>query len=55
MVWGTDDPLFPVSWAEWLDQALPASRGLRKVDGGRLFWPEEHPDILAEEARALWS
>jgi hypothetical protein len=28
---------------------------MRLVDGGRLFWPEEHPDLLAEEARTLWS
>jgi haloalkane dehalogenase len=55
MVWGTVDPLFPLTWAEWLDRTLPKSRGVRLVDGGRLFWPEEHPDLLAEEARTLWS
>ena len=54
MVWGTADPLFPVSWAEWLDRTLPGSRGVRLVEGGRLFWTEEMPDLLAEEARALW-
>jgi pimeloyl-ACP methyl ester carboxylesterase len=54
MVWGTADPLFPVAWAEWLDRTLPGSRGVRLVEGGRLFWPEERPDLLAEEARALW-
>lgn len=54
MVWGAADPLFPVVWAEWLDRTLPESRGVRLVDGGRLFWVEEQPDLLAEEARALW-
>ena len=54
MVWGTADALFPVRWAEWLDGALPKSRGVRLVEGGKLFWPEERPDILASEARALW-
>jgi len=54
MVWGTADPLFPVQWAEWLDRTLPRSRGIRLVEGGRLFWPEERPDILAREAQALW-
>ncbi len=54
MVWGTADTLFPVKWAEWLDRTLPGSRGVRLVEGGRLFWPEERPDVLAEEARALW-
>ncbi|MGX5732369.1 alpha/beta fold hydrolase [Pseudoxanthomonas beigongshangi] len=54
MVWGTADPLFPAHWASWLDQTLPGSRGIRQVEGGRLFWPEERPDVVAEEARTLW-
>jgi haloalkane dehalogenase len=54
MVWGTGDPIFPVSWAEWLDRTLPQSRGVRRVEGAKLFFPEEMPDVIAEEARALW-
>jgi haloalkane dehalogenase len=54
MVWGTADALFPVAWATWLDNILPGSRGVGLVDGGKLFWPEEMPDVVAEEARALW-
>jgi haloalkane dehalogenase len=55
MVWGAADQLFPVVWAEWLDRTLPQSRGVRLVEGGKLFWPEEMPDVIAEEARALWN
>jgi pimeloyl-ACP methyl ester carboxylesterase len=54
MVWGTADPLFPAVWATWLDRTLPESRGVRLVEGGKLFWPEEMPEVIAEEARALW-
>lgn len=54
MVWGTADPLFPVVWAEWLDKTLPQSRGVRRVDGAKLFFPEEMPDLIAEEAGRLW-
>lgn len=54
IIWGTADPLFPVRWATWLDEALPGSRGIRLVEGGKLFWPEERPEVIAEEARALW-
>ncbi|WP_368563252.1 alpha/beta fold hydrolase [Pseudoxanthomonas sp. UTMC 1351] len=54
MVWGTADPLFPVVWATWLDNILPGSRGIRLVEGGKLFWPEEMPEVVAEEARTLW-
>jgi hypothetical protein len=27
---------------------------VRLVDGGKLFWPEELPDLIAEELEALW-
>jgi haloalkane dehalogenase len=54
MVWATKDPLFGVQWAEWLDHTLSGSRGVRKVEGANLFFPEEMPDIIAEEALGLW-
>ena len=53
-VWGLKDPLFPVKWAEWLDRTLPGSLGVRKVEEANLFFPEEMPDLIAEEARGLW-
>jgi haloalkane dehalogenase len=55
IVWGTGDPLFTPQWAEWLDAALPASRGIRYVAGAKLFFPEEFPDVIAEEAGSLWN
>jgi hypothetical protein len=27
---------------------------VRRVEGAKLFFPEEMPDIVAEEARQLW-
>ena len=54
MVWGLGDSLFPVEWAKWLDTNLPESRGIRRVPGAKLFFPEEMPDLIAGEARALW-
>ncbi len=55
MVWGLKDVLFGVQWAEWLDRALPGSRGIRRVEGANLFFPEEMPDLIAEEAERLWN
>jgi len=55
IVWGTADIHFDVSWADWLDRTFPHSRGVRRVEGAKLFFPEEMPDLLAEEARALWT
>jgi haloalkane dehalogenase len=55
MVWGLKDVLFGVQWAEWLDRNLPGSRGIRRVEGANLFFPEEMPDLIAEEAAKLWN
>jgi haloalkane dehalogenase len=54
MVWATADPFFPAQWAEWLDKHLVGSRGVRPVEGARLFFPEEMPELIAEEAKRLW-
>lgn len=55
IVWGTADFLFAPEWADWLDRTLPKSQGVRYLEGAKLFFPEEFPDIIAEEARKLWS
>ncbi len=55
MVWGLKDTLFGVEWAEWLDRTFPGSRGVRRIEEANLFFPEEMPDIIAEEALALWN
>lgn len=54
IVWGTGDALFPLVWARWLDDALPGSRGIRRVENANLFFPEEFPKLVIEEARGLW-
>jgi pimeloyl-ACP methyl ester carboxylesterase len=54
MVWALNDRLFGVEWAEWLNRTLPGARGIRRVEGANLFFPEEMPDLIAEEARGLW-
>jgi haloalkane dehalogenase len=54
MVWALKDVFFGVEWAEWLDRTLPGSRGVRRLEGANLFFPEEMPEVIAEEAMALW-
>lgn len=54
MVWGLKDIFFGVQWAEWLDNNLPGSKGVRRLEDANLFFPEEMPDVIAEEASALW-
>jgi len=54
IVWGTADDIFEYKWAEWLDKTFPESRGIRRVEGAKLFFPEEMPNLIAEEAKSLW-
>jgi pimeloyl-ACP methyl ester carboxylesterase len=54
IIWGTGDNIFSQDDAAYLDTTLPHSRGVRRIDGAKLFFPEEFPDIIAEEARKLW-
>ena len=55
IVWSGRSPGFPVEGAQWLDRNLPGSRGVRVVPEAALFFPEEMPDLIAEEAVRLWA
>lgn len=54
MVWGTSDTIFPVADAAYLDRTFPSSQGIRQVPEGKLFFQEEFPGVIAEEALRLW-
>jgi haloalkane dehalogenase len=54
IVWGMADTIFSSSSPAWLDQVFGNSKGVRAVEGAKLFFPEEMPDLIAEEARKLW-
>jgi pimeloyl-ACP methyl ester carboxylesterase len=54
VVWGMADDIFLPHGAQHLEQAFGNSRGIRRIDGAKLFWPEERPDTVVEEAMRLW-
>jgi pimeloyl-ACP methyl ester carboxylesterase len=54
VVWGTGDTIFDPSGPAWLARTFPQFRGVRRIEGANLFFPEEMPDIMADEARRLW-
>ncbi|MGO4381391.1 alpha/beta fold hydrolase [Pseudoduganella sp. RAF53_2] len=54
MVWGGSDNIFTMADARYLDGLFPRSQGIREVPDGKLFFQEEYPDIVAEEALRLW-
>ncbi|GAA0703853.1 alpha/beta hydrolase [Dokdonella soli] len=55
IVWGAGDTIFSPASPDYLDHTFGASRGVRHLQGSKLFWPEERPDVIAEEARRLWN
>ena len=54
ILWGTGDDIFSKASPDYLAGVFGDSRGVRRIDGAKLFWPEEFPDLVAEEARRLW-
>jgi len=54
VVWGMADTIFSSRNADYLDATFGNSKGVRRLAKGKLFWPEEEPDILADEVRQLW-
>lgn len=55
VVWGMADRIFDPAGADYLAGLFPKSQGVRKIPEAKLFWPEEYPDLVAEEARRLWN
>ncbi|EIM03029.1 alpha/beta hydrolase [Rhodanobacter thiooxydans] len=55
IVWGEADTIFAAANADFLDRAFGHSLGVRRLAGSKLFWPEERPEVIAEEARRLWA
>jgi len=54
MLWGTGDDIFSQASPDYLHRILPGSRGVRRIEGAKLFFPEEFPEVVAEEALRLW-
>jgi pimeloyl-ACP methyl ester carboxylesterase len=55
VMWGTDDTTFDLEHAHWLAETIPGAGPVVEIEGARLFWPEEHPDRLAELLVEHWS
>ena len=55
IVWGTADDIFSAESPDYLARTFGGARGVRKLGGRKLFFPEELPEVIAEEARQLWA
>jgi hypothetical protein len=49
------DKIFSQSSADYLDRTFSNSKGVRRLDGAKLFFPEENPEVIVEEAKRLWA
>lgn len=54
ILWGDADTIFSTAGAHYLHAVAGNSRGVRMVPGAKLFWPEERPQLLVDEAMAFW-
>jgi pimeloyl-ACP methyl ester carboxylesterase len=54
IVWGTSDTIFSPRSPNYLASVLQRVTGIRRIREAKLFFPEEYPDIIADEARLLW-
>jgi haloalkane dehalogenase len=54
IVWGMSDMIFSPRNPEYLAGILPRITGMRRIQTAKLFFPEEYPDVIAEEAGLLW-
>lgn len=54
IIWGMADPIFSRESPDYLQRILPNARGVRRLEAAKLFFPEEYPDVIAEEALRIW-
>jgi pimeloyl-ACP methyl ester carboxylesterase len=55
ILWGTGDNIFSQASPDYLQQILGNARGIRRIPGAKLFFPEEYPGVIVEELRKLWT
>jgi len=54
IVWGANDPFFPIEWAHWLHAALPKAQPVVELESAMLFFPEERPADFNAPLQAFW-
>ncbi len=51
IVWGVADPFQKLEYGERFARDLGTT--VRRIEGGKHFTPEDHPDVIAEEIHSL--
>jgi pimeloyl-ACP methyl ester carboxylesterase len=55
IVWGTADEFFDLSWAHWLAATIAGTVRCVELEGAKLFFPAERPEVFNAELRTLWT
>jgi haloalkane dehalogenase len=55
ILWGTGADIFSQGSPDYLQQTLGNPRGIRRIPGAKLFFPEEYPELIVAELRKLWT
>jgi haloalkane dehalogenase len=55
ILWGAGDDIFSQASPDYLQRTLGNPRGIRRIPGAKLFFPEEYPELIVEELRRLWA
>ena len=55
VLWGTGDTIFSQQSPQYFHATVGNSLGYRLVPGAKLFFPEEMPSLIVEEAEFVWS
>lgn len=53
IVWGMSDTIFSTRSPEYLASVLPRVTSVRRIREAKLFFPEEYPEVIAEEAQRM--
>ena len=54
IVWGMSDRIFSPGNIEYLVSTLPRVTGICRIPEAKLFFPEELPEVIVDEATTLW-
>ena len=52
IVWGMGDTIFSPNGPDYLAGLMPQAT-IRRLEKAKLFWPEEYPEVIVEEANRL--
>lgn len=54
IAWGTADDIFSLDGLQYLIDHVGNLQHVERLDGYKLFWPEERPDVIRDQALKLW-